>query len=155
MLFLSGHVPFKEDMKNLHVGKVGVDYTTEQAADLARLIGLELISTLKASIGELDRVCLDARLPPSRFAPTARGGPHLHRLLRQLITPRLQTSYAKVKKIVKIVGFVNCNDDYKEQPEVINGCSNLLGEVGSPAHANSHSSTARAGRPPCTASPCV
>ena len=88
-LFLSGHVPFKPDMKNLHVGKVGVDFTTEQAADLARLIGLELISTLKANVGELDRV----------------------------------------KKIVKLVGFVNCKDDYTQQPEVINGCSNLFVEV--------------------------
>jgi enamine deaminase RidA (YjgF/YER057c/UK114 family) len=30
---------------------------------------------------------------------------------------------------VKIVGFVNCPDDYAEQPEVLNGCSNMLGEV--------------------------
>ena len=35
----------------------------------------------------------------------------------------------KVKKIVKLVGFVNCDDSFGQQPEVINGCSNLMGEV--------------------------
>ena len=43
---------------------------------------------------------------------------------------------AQVKKIVKVVGFVNCPDDYTQQPEVLNGCSNLFGEVrplGSPS----------------------
>jgi enamine deaminase RidA (YjgF/YER057c/UK114 family) len=35
----------------------------------------------------------------------------------------------RVKRIVKLVGFVNCVDGFTEQPMVINGCSNLLGEV--------------------------
>lgn len=34
-----------------------------------------------------------------------------------------------MKKIVKLVGFVNCPDDFAEQPEVLNGCSNLLADV--------------------------
>ena len=87
MLYLSGHVPFKEDMKTLHVGKVGVEYTTEQAAEFAHRIALELIATLKAN-ADLDKI-----------------------------------------RIVKLVGFVNCVDGYTQQPEVINGCSNLLGDV--------------------------
>jgi len=29
----------------------------------------------------------------------------------------------------QIVGFVNCVDDFTQQPEVINGCSDLLGKV--------------------------
>jgi len=32
----------------------------------------------------------------------------------------------KVKRFVKILGMVNCTDDFKEQPQVINGCSDLL-----------------------------
>ena len=32
-------------------------------------------------------------------------------------------------RIVKVVGFVNCPDDYGDQPEVLNGCSNVLGEI--------------------------
>ena len=82
-------MPFKEGMKELHVGKVGVGFSTEEAAEIAKFVGLELIATLKQAVGELD----------------------------------------KVRRIVKVVGFVNCTDDYTQQPEVVNGCSNLLGEV--------------------------
>ena len=35
----------------------------------------------------------------------------------------------KIKRIVKVVGFVNCNDGFSQQPAVINGCSNMFGEV--------------------------
>ena len=72
----------------------------EEGAALARFIGLELISTIKGNIGDLD----------------------------------------KVKRIVKLVGFVNCLPDYTQQPEVINGCSNLIGRIFGPergTHARS------------------
>jgi enamine deaminase RidA (YjgF/YER057c/UK114 family) len=32
----------------------------------------------------------------------------------------------KVKRIVKVNGFVNCHSDFTDQPKVINGCSDLL-----------------------------
>jgi len=32
----------------------------------------------------------------------------------------------KVKGFVKLLGMVNCTDDFKDQPKVINGCSDLL-----------------------------
>ncbi|MFZ6013252.1 MAG: RidA family protein [Bacteroidota bacterium] len=32
----------------------------------------------------------------------------------------------KVKRIVKVNGWVNCKSDFQEQPMVINGCSDLL-----------------------------
>ena len=35
----------------------------------------------------------------------------------------------KIKRIVKVVGFVNCIDSFGQQPEVLNGCSNLFGAV--------------------------
>lgn len=35
----------------------------------------------------------------------------------------------RIKQIVKIVGFVNCVDGFEQQPQVINGCSDLLGKV--------------------------
>jgi hypothetical protein len=35
----------------------------------------------------------------------------------------------KVKRVVKVVGFVNCVDGFKDQPMVINGVSDLLGEI--------------------------
>lgn len=33
---------------------------------------------------------------------------------------------AKVKRIVRVGGFVNCTDDFQGQSQVINGCSDLL-----------------------------
>jgi enamine deaminase RidA (YjgF/YER057c/UK114 family) len=50
---------------------------------------LELISTLKRTVGDLDRV----------------------------------------KRIVKVNGFIQCTTDFTQLPAVLNGCSNLLGEV--------------------------
>ncbi len=35
----------------------------------------------------------------------------------------------KIKRVVKVVGFVNCTDGFAQQPAVINGCSDLLGKV--------------------------
>lgn len=35
----------------------------------------------------------------------------------------------KVKRIVKVEGFVNCAPDFEKQSQVINGCSDLLVEV--------------------------
>ena len=89
LIFCAGHVPFKEDMKTLYSGKVGAGISTEDAAAIARIIGIELVATLKDAVGDLD----------------------------------------KVRRIVKIVGFVNCVDDYTQHPEVINGCSDLLVDV--------------------------
>ena len=34
----------------------------------------------------------------------------------------------KIKKVVKILGLVNCTEDFIYQPKVINGCSDLLVE---------------------------
>jgi len=36
---------------------------------------------------------------------------------------------SKVKRIVKILGFVNCTDDFTDQPKVMNGASDLLVDV--------------------------
>eukprot|EP01083_Nonionella_stella_P098537 277145_1 len=38
-------------------------------------------------------------------------------------------SLDRVKRIVKIVGFVNCTDDFDQQPAVINGASDFFVEV--------------------------
>jgi enamine deaminase RidA (YjgF/YER057c/UK114 family) len=35
----------------------------------------------------------------------------------------------KVKRIVKVLGMVNCAPDFGDQPKVINGCSDLFVEV--------------------------
>ncbi len=36
---------------------------------------------------------------------------------------------SKVKRIVKVLGMVNCTDDFKDQPKVINGYSDLMVEI--------------------------
>lgn len=48
-------------------------------------------------------------------------------------------SLAKIKRIVKVNGYVNCLPDFTDHPKVINGCSDLLvlvfGEKGKHARA--------------------
>lgn len=38
----------------------------------------------------------------------------------------LNGDLSKVKKVVKVNGWVNCAADFKDQPKVMNGCSDLL-----------------------------
>lgn len=38
-------------------------------------------------------------------------------------------SLNKVKRIVKVLGMVNCTEDFKDQPSVINGYSDLMVEI--------------------------
>lgn len=55
LVFLSGHGPFNEDGA-LITGKVGADLTTEQGYAAARRIAIGLLGSLKAAIGDLDKV---------------------------------------------------------------------------------------------------
>lgn len=55
LVFLSGAVPRTAD-GDLPKGKVGADVTTEQAAEHARVVGLNLLAVLKQELGDLDRV---------------------------------------------------------------------------------------------------
>ena len=89
MLYVSGHGPAKITDKTPVVGKVGSDLTLEQGKESARAVGLNILSTVRSSLGSLD----------------------------------------KVKRLVKTLGMVNCPADYKDQPQVINGFSELMAEV--------------------------
>jgi enamine deaminase RidA (YjgF/YER057c/UK114 family) len=40
-----------------------------------------------------------------------------------------QNGLDTVKRVVKLTGFVNATDDFRDHPKVINGCSDLLVEV--------------------------
>ncbi len=35
----------------------------------------------------------------------------------------------EIKRVVKLLGMVNCTEDFKDSPKVINGCSDLLVEI--------------------------
>jgi enamine deaminase RidA (YjgF/YER057c/UK114 family) len=85
LIYLAGHGPTKPDGTNIS-GKVGKEITTEQGFMAARQAGIALLSTLKAEIGDLN----------------------------------------KVKRIVKVLGMVNCTDTYTEHPQVMNGFSDLM-----------------------------
>jgi enamine deaminase RidA (YjgF/YER057c/UK114 family) len=56
MLYVSGHGPAKVDGKSMVVGRVGTDLNLEQAKDAARLVGLGILSTMRHTLGSLDKV---------------------------------------------------------------------------------------------------
>ncbi len=87
LLFVSGHGPYVDG--KTHSGRVGRDLTTEQGYQMARSAALNCLASVKATLGDLD----------------------------------------KVKRVVKVLGMVNCTDDFQDQPKVINGCSDLLVEI--------------------------
>ena len=91
LLFLSGHAPglLKDGKVQFIQGKVGKDLTTEEGYEAAKQVTLNLLQSIKKTIGDLD----------------------------------------KVKRVVKLLGFVNCTEDFPDQPTVINGASDLLVEL--------------------------
>ena len=85
LLYLSGDGPARVEGSYI-TGKVGVDLTIEQGYEAARRTGISILSTLKAELGDLN----------------------------------------KVKRIVKVLGMVNCPSTFTDQPKVINGFSDLM-----------------------------
>ena len=55
LVFLSGQGPLKEDGKFM-IGKVGKEFTFEEAKYAARLTGISLLESLKAEVGNLNNV---------------------------------------------------------------------------------------------------
>lgn len=88
LIFLSGHGPLKADGSYM-TGKVGKDATLELGFMAARQTAIAMLSTLKAELGDLN----------------------------------------KVKRVVKVLGMVNCTEDFTDQPKVINGFSDLIVSV--------------------------
>jgi len=85
LLFVSGQGPAKADGTYM-LGKVGKDLTIEQGYAAARQTAIGVLSTLKAELGDLN----------------------------------------KVKRIVKVNGWVNCTPEFADQPKVVNGFSDLM-----------------------------
>jgi len=85
LLFVSGHGPYNDGKIKIS-GKVGRELTVDEGYQVARNVALNCLASIKATIGDLD----------------------------------------KVKQFVKLLGMVNCTEDFKDQPKVINGCSDLL-----------------------------
>ena len=85
LLFISGTGPGIETQR----GRLGSTMSVEEGYAAAREVGLQILSTAKAALGDLDRVT----------------------------------------RVVKVLGMVNCTPDFEQQPQVINGCSDLFIEV--------------------------
>lgn len=85
LLFISGTGPSAAAKP----GKLGRDLTVDEGYEVARDVGLSIISTAQDALGDLDRV----------------------------------------KRVVKLLGMVNSMPDFTDQPNVINGCSDLMVEV--------------------------
>jgi len=55
LVFVSGHGPYR-DGEFVYIGKLGRDLDVATGKESARLVMLNLLASLKAEIGELDRV---------------------------------------------------------------------------------------------------
>ena len=55
LVFTSGHVPRNDDGSFI-VGKLGNDLTAEQGYDAAQNVALGILSSLKAELGDLDKI---------------------------------------------------------------------------------------------------
>lgn len=53
----------------------------------------------------------------------------------------------RIKRVVKLVGFVNSTPDFTDQPEVVNGCSDLMVEVFGDAGRHARSAVSAASLP--------
>ncbi len=53
--YTSGHGPGRADGSNI-TGKVGADLTIEEGTEAARVVGLNLLATLRSQLGSLDKV---------------------------------------------------------------------------------------------------
>jgi enamine deaminase RidA (YjgF/YER057c/UK114 family) len=56
MLYVSGHGPAKVDGQKVVLGKLGAKLTLEQGKESARLVGINILATVRASLGSLDKV---------------------------------------------------------------------------------------------------
>lgn len=56
LLYVSGHGPAKIDPNSPVQGRVGADLTLEQGQESARLVGLNILSTVHNTLGSLDKV---------------------------------------------------------------------------------------------------
>ncbi len=88
MLFTAGHTPRAPDGTPMP-GKVGADLTIDEGYAAARIAGLNLLSTVRNTLGSLDEVV----------------------------------------RVVKVLGMVNCTPDFGQQPQVVNGFSELIVEI--------------------------
>ncbi len=89
MLYVSGHGPARVDGQPPLLGRVGDKLTLEQGKEAARLVGLNILATVRDTLGSLDHV----------------------------------------QRLVKTLGMVNSAPNFLDQPQVINGFSELMAQI--------------------------
>jgi enamine deaminase RidA (YjgF/YER057c/UK114 family) len=89
LLFVAGHGPAASPDGKTYSGKVGRDLTLDEGRAAARLVGLNVLASVRRSLGSLDRVV----------------------------------------RVVKVLGMVNAVEGFTQQPQVVNGFSDLLVEI--------------------------
>jgi len=55
-LYVSGHGPAKYEGQTMRLGKVGARLDIEQGKESARLVGINILSTVRSALGSLNRV---------------------------------------------------------------------------------------------------
>src|SRR5947209_18243413 len=56
MLYVSGHGPAKIDGRTMLLGKLGAKLNLEQGKESARLVGMNILATVRSTLGSLDKV---------------------------------------------------------------------------------------------------
>lgn len=56
LLYVSGHGPAKLEGKPLVLGKLGEKVTIDQGKESARLVGINILATVRSALGSLDKV---------------------------------------------------------------------------------------------------
>jgi enamine deaminase RidA (YjgF/YER057c/UK114 family) len=56
LLFVAGHGPFRQDGNPMARGKLGRELSLEQGYQVARDVGLNLLATVRTTLGSLDKV---------------------------------------------------------------------------------------------------
>ena len=62
VMFVSGHGPHHPGMDIVRRGKLGAELTVEQGYEAAKACGLSILATLRAELGDLDRIRRVVRL---------------------------------------------------------------------------------------------
>ncbi|MBI6190633.1 RidA family protein [Providencia rettgeri] len=88
LLYTSGH-DCQKDRVLIYSGTLGKELTVEQGKEAAKQCIVNIFSSLKAYLGDLD----------------------------------------KIDECIKLLGFVQSTDDFKNQPQVMNGASDFLIEI--------------------------
>jgi len=102
LLFLSGAGPVRAD-GTVVTGKVGRDVEPDHGRDAARLTGVQLLATMRAELGSLDRVARVVKiLGLVNGAPDVQPDPPHHRRLLRAVHRRVRGGRRSARSAVGV-----------------------------------------------------